>query len=316
MLKEQSQGVGTDNWRIIDLTSFSGQLCYRRGRLLLRPHDGQESAVGLADVAIMLIGLGVDIGPGVLHQLAAFDVIALVCDWKGVPTAGAYGWSQHTRVGARQNAQFSMTLPRRKNAWAKIMRAKIAGQAANLRCLGDEEWRGLARMVEDIRSGDPTNVEGRAARYYWARLFEEDEFARVPQGGSGRNSMLDYSYAVLRGFGIRAVLSAGLCGTIGLFHCNRSNAFNLVEDLIEPFRPAVDWIVANISPEASMDDASVKRQLVGASTQTFAADGLSVAAALNDLAQRYGRYAENQIAELKVHAWSGPQASVLTEAEP
>jgi CRISPR-associated protein Cas1 len=315
VLNHPSRGVVTDNWRIIDLTSFSGRLRYQRGRLLLCPHDGEESEVGLADVAIMLIGLGVDIGAGVLHQLAAFDTVALVCDWKGVPAAGAYAWSQHTRVGARQNAQFTMTLPRRKNAWAKIIRAKIAGQAANLRCLGHEEWRGLVRLVDEVRSGDPANVEGQAARYYWSRLFQEDGFSRIPQDGSGHNAMLDYGYAVLRGYGIRAVLSAGLCATIGLFHCNRSNAFNLVEDLIEPFRPAVDWVVASISPEASVGDKVIKRQLVGASTQPFTSDGLSVAAALNDLAQRYGRYSEGQLDNLKVPAWTGPQAVAIDEDE-
>ena len=315
MLTKQSQGVQTDNWRIIDLTSFSGRLRYSRGRLLLCPHDAEETAVGLADTAIVLIGLGVEVGASVLHQLAAFDVVALVCDWKGVPTAGAFAWSRHTRVGARQNAQSSMTLPRRKNAWAKIIRAKIAGQAANLRCLGDEEWRGLSRMAEEVRSGDPANVESKAARYYWPRIFEEDGFSRVPQDGVGRNAMLDYGYAVLRGFGVRAVLSAGLCGTIGLFHRNRSNAFNLVEDLIEPFRPAVDWVVAGIPVEASVDQANMKQQLVAASTQPFVSDGLSVAASLNDLAQRFGRYAENQIAQLKVPTWSGPHTSVQDEDE-
>jgi CRISPR-associated protein Cas1 len=209
-----------------------------------------------------------------------------------------------------------MTLPRRKNAWAKVVKAKIAGQAANLRCLGDEEWRRLARLAEAVRSGDPANVEGQAARYYWPRIFDEDAFSRIPQDGRGRNALLDYGYAVLRGYGVRAVLSAGLCGTLGLFHSNRSNAFNLVEDLIEPYRPAVDWVVAGISPEATLEDKEVKGRLVTASTQPFKSDGLSVAASLNDLAQRFGRYAEGQIDQLRVPCWSGPQALDTDEDEP
>lgn len=257
-----------------------------------------ESALGLADVAIVLIGLKVGIGASVLHQLASFDVVTLICDWKGVPKAGMYGWSEHTRVGARQNAQSSMSLPRRKNAWGQLVRSKIAGQAANLRCLGHKDWRCLERMTGDVRSGDPANVEGRAARYYWPRLFAGSKFSRVPQDGMGHNAMLNYGYAVLRGYGIRAILSAGLSGTIGLFHSNRSNAFNLVDDLIEPFRPAIDWVVANLPPEVSVDHASVRHQLVAGSTQAFGPDGLSVAATLNDLAQQLGRYAEKQVDRL------------------
>ena len=54
----------------------------------MRSDDGEESALGLADVAIVLIGLKVGIGASVLHQLASFDVVTLICDWKGVPKAG------------------------------------------------------------------------------------------------------------------------------------------------------------------------------------------------------------------------------------
>ncbi len=266
--------------------------------------------MSLADVALVLLGLRTTLGASVLQQLASFDVVALVCDWKHVPVAGVYGWSDHTRVGARQNAQVAMSVPRRKNAWGQIIRAKIAGQAANLRCLGHHEWRRLERMAGQVRSGDPTNMEGSAARFYWPRMFEGRGFSRVPQGGFGHNAMLDYGYAVLRGFGVRGVLSAGLAGTIGLFHSNRSNAFNLVDDLIEPFRPAVDWVVATMPDDSCMDDPEVRRRLVDSCSQTFRADGLSVVASLNDLAQQFGRYAENRVDRLRVPAWTGPRLSV------
>jgi CRISPR-associated protein Cas1 len=206
-----------------------------------------------------------------------------------------------------------MSAPRRKNAWGQIVRAKIAGQAANLRCLGHPEWRRLERMAGQVRSGDPTNMEGSAARFYWPRMFEGSGFSRVPQGGFGHNAMLDYGYAVLRGFGVRAVLSAGLAGAIGLFHSNRSNPFNLVDDLIEPFRPAVDWAVAMMPEDSCVEDPSVRHQLVASCSQTFGADGLSVVATLNDLAQQFGRYAENQVDRLRVLAWSGPRGSASDE---
>jgi CRISPR-associated protein Cas1 len=125
--------------------------------------------------------------------------------------------------------------------------------------------------------------------------------------------MLDYGYAVLRGFGVRAILCAGLTGTIGLFHSNRSNAFNLVDDLIEPFRPAVDWVVATMPDDSRVDDPAVRHRLVDGCTQSFGADGLSVVATLNDLAQQFGRYAENQVDRLRVPAWNGPQLSASDE---
>jgi len=276
---------------------------------VVSPDEGDEAVIPLADVATLLLGLKASVGAAVLHQLAEFDVITLICGWNGVPSAGMYPWSEHTRVGARQRAQVHMTLPRCKNAWGQLVRAKVSGQAANLRCLGSREWRTLAAMARDVRSGDPTNVEGRAARYYWARLFDdvEDGFSRNPQGGTGRNTLLDYGYAVLRGHGVRAVLSAGLSSCVGVFHRNRSNPFNLVDDLIEPFRPAIDWVVAGLSPEDSLDDRPTKQALVDGSIQAFGANGISVTASLTDLAQQFGRYAEGQLDRLKVPAWDGPQ---------
>jgi CRISPR-associated protein Cas1 len=279
----------------------------------VQPDDAQESVLSLADVALVMVGLRTRIGASVLQQLATFDAVVLICDWKGVPIAGMYGWSDHTRVGARQNAQVLMSVPRRKNAWGQVVRAKIAGQAANLRYLGHSEWRRLERMASQVRSGDPTNMEGTAARFYWPSIFEGSGFSRLPQSGFGRNAMLDYGYAVLRGFGVRAVLSAGLAAAIGLFHTNRSNAFNLVDDLIEPFRPAVDWVVATMPTESCVDDPKVRHELVGSCAQPFGGDGLSVAATLNDLAQQFGRYAENQIDRLRVPAWSGPRRSADDE---
>lgn len=281
------------------------------------PDDGDETIVPLADVATVLLGLKVSVGAAVLHQLAEFDVVTLICGWSGTPAAGMYAWSEHTRVGARQRAQAFMTLPRRKNAWGQLIRAKVAGQAANLRHVDHDDWRVLAAMAGDVRSGDPKNVEGRAARYYWVRLFDEDDegFCRTPQGGTGRNLLLDYGYAVLRGHGVRAVLAAGLSSCLGIFHRNRSNAFNLVDDLIEPYRPAIDCVVADLPSDASLEDRTVKQALVAASSQAFGFDGVSVAASLTDLAQRLGRYAEGHIDKLAVPAWRGPQAQTRLEIE-
>ena len=307
-----------DSWRIIDLSTFAGQLHYKRGQLIVAPDEGDTSSIPLADVATILLGLKVKIGAAVLHQLAEFDVVTLVCGWNGTPNAGMYAWSDHTRVGARQRAQVAMTLPQRKNAWGQVIRAKIRGQAANLRLIGNNDWRHLASMVGDVRSGDPNNVEGRAARYYWTRLFDEDEdgFSRSPQGDAGRNALLDYGYAVLRGHGVRAVLSAGLSSGVGIFHHNRSNAFNLVDDLIEPFRPAIDWVVADLPADASLDDRATKQTLVDGSLQAFTDSGTSVAATLTDLAQQLGQYAERQIDRLRVPAWDGPQIQSRLEIAP
>ncbi|MCL2736879.1 MAG: type II CRISPR-associated endonuclease Cas1 [Propionibacteriaceae bacterium] len=296
-----------DNWRVLDFTSFVGQLGYQRGQLVVRPQEGAETSLPLADVGTVLIGLHTAMAPAVLHQLAAFDVITLICDWNGVPSAAMTAWADHGRVGARHRAQFEMSIPRRKSAWGQVIKAKILGQAANLRVLGHPDWDHLAQMAKLVRSGDPQNVEGTAAGYYWRRLFE-GRFSRKPQEGDARNSMLDYGYAVLRGYGIRAVMSAGLAASIGVFHRGRGNAFNLVDDLIEPFRPAIDYVVATTPHDMTIAHPSVKHRLVAASTQAFGSDGSAVSSCLTDVAQHFGMYAEGGLERFTVPAWRGPSA--------
>lgn len=108
------------------------------------------------------------------------------------------------------------------------------------------------------------------------------------------------------GAGIRAVLSAGLSPTIGLFHHGRSNNFSLVDDLIEPFRPAVDFGVATLPVDADMSDSAVRSALVKASDQQFTETGLRISSVLEDLAQQFGQYVEGERARMRVLAWSGP----------
>ena len=55
-----------------------------------------------------------------------------------------------------------------------------------------------------------------------------------------RNKLLNYGYAVVRAGVARALVAAGLVPALGLFHQGAANAFNLADDLFEPFRPFVD----------------------------------------------------------------------------
>jgi CRISPR-associated protein Cas1 len=293
-------------WRIVDLTGFEGKVGYQRGQLVVCPQEGEAAAVPLADVGLVLVGLKVSLGGAVLQQCAAFDVVVLFCDWRGVPVGGAYPWSHHTRVGARQLAQSEVTLPRRKNAWARVVRAKILGQQANLVALRRPAAKTLGEIAKSVRSGDPDNAEARAAKAYWPQVFGPIGFSRQPGLGSGRNGLLDYGYSVLRGFAVRAVLEAGLAPALGLFHRGRSNPFNLADDLIEPFRPAVDWRVAVLPSDSSPSHPAVKQELVKASVEAFGLSGHSAATCLSSLAQSFGRYVEGEIDRVIVPVWQPP----------
>lgn len=293
-------------WRVIDCTNLDGQLKYARGRLVVRKFDsGEENQVTdlpLADIAILLIGLRCNCSAGLLHQCAENGVCVMVCDWRGVPIAAMHSWATtHTRITSRQRAQVAMTIPRQKNAWERIVKNKIFGQAACLDLLGIEGGNSLRGLGESVRSGDLGNVEGRAAREYWKRMFPgENGFKRLPGSGEGRNAQLDYGYMVLRGFATKAVISAGLNPSLGVNHHSGANYFCLVDDLIEVFRPTVDVKVARLSPAQQVADRDVKHYLVESVNRQFNGSGFTIPSVLNDFAQQYGMYAEGKIDKLQV----------------
>lgn len=297
-------------WRILDLTTFVGSLVYVRGRLKAVPSDSAtaETEVSLSQIAVILVGVGTSISGGLLTKLAEYDVSVMVCDWKNVPQAAMFPWSNHSRVGARQIAQANLTVPRRKSAWSKIVQAKVRGQANNLKEADPLASNKLKKLVQRIRSGDPDNIEAQAARLYWSNFPVHQGFHRIGGVGSDPiNSALDYGYSVLRGHGVRAVLSAGLSASIGVFHHGRSNPFNLVDDLIEPFRPAIDYAVMHLDLG---DDMSLSRDsrsaLVAAADCQFLKTGESISTIFQDFAQSFGMYVESDLDKLSVPVWQGP----------
>lgn len=292
-------------WRVVDLSSFTGEATYRRGNLHLLEDDRELGVVPLAETAVLLIGLNVRLGGAVLQRCSAFDVVVLPCDWNGVPTGAVNSWSTHTRAGARQIAQANLTLPRRKNAWGRIVRAKIIGQATTMSVFDLDESERLIAMAKRVKSGDPDNLEAQAARRYWPRLFPDEVFVRDPGLGDNRNTLLNYGYTIMRGFAVRAITAAGLHPALGVFHRGRSNAFNLADDLMEPFRPALDATVALMSPSASLHDRGTKQALVSAADGVFSEAGHTISSELMNLAQQFGRYAEGDIDRLPVPEWQG-----------
>ena len=299
----------SEQWRVIDLCGFEGELRSTRGGVEVCPDGGAPTTVPVAELAVVLVGMKVSLSAAVLHRLAEADVAILFCDWRGIPEGGCYSWSDHGRVAARHRAQAEVTLPRKKNAWARLVRAKIEGQASvleNLKIRGSGE---LLALADQVRSGDPGNVEAQAARLYWSRVLGRG-VGRQPAAGQliGANACLDYGYSVLRGHLMRAVLGAGLAPALGVFHRGRGNAFALADDLIEPFRPAIDEVALQLPPTASPSDRSVKQLLVAAASQRFDGDGHGIPAVAEALAQSFGRYVEGDIDRLRVLSWQGPSA--------
>ena len=140
-----------------------------------------------------------------------------------------------------QRLQLDVDRPTAKRAWAEIVKSKIKNQCFVLKAFELDAADRLASHERRVRSGDPDNLEAQAAALYFPALFSRG-FNRAQE--SWTNSALDYGYAVMRGACARALVAHGMLPSIGLFHDSEQNAFNLADDLIEPYRPVIDFHVA------------------------------------------------------------------------
>lgn len=152
---------------------------------------------------------------------------------------------QHSRATRILRLQLALDRPSTKRAWMRIVQAKINNQARCLALLGLAGVDWLHSLSRQVRSGDTGNMEAQASARYFPLLFDPG-FHR--KQCIWVNAMLDYGYAVIRGACARALVQHGLLPSIGLFHANEQNAFNLADDLIEPYRPVVDLCVARHPP--------------------------------------------------------------------
>lgn len=175
-----------------------------------------------------------------ISKFAEAGVTLLVCNEKHIPTAALNPINIYSRQLRQINLQINSTLPFRKRLWQQVASAKIMNQARCLEINGINDYQQLEIMAKSVRSGDPSNVEGRAAAFYFRNLFGSN-FRRTED--TTLNAALDYGYAIVRAVICRTICLYGFEPSLGIHHCSELNNFNLADDLIEPFRPFVDLVV-------------------------------------------------------------------------
>lgn len=212
-----------------------------RGFLEVKSDGEIAGQVPLDDIVAVIISVpGCSISTVLIDQLCQRNIPVVICGHNYLPTSLILPVEGQGRQFRVMRAQINLSEPKRKRAWQKIVRSKIQNQSDLLKRAGKDN-REFRRIIDMVKSGDPENYEAHAARIYWQRLFG-DSFRRDRQS-AGINSALNYVYAIVRACLARGLVSAGLHPSFSLHHKNPQNPFNLVDDLIEPFRPIADCLV-------------------------------------------------------------------------
>lgn len=208
-----------------------------------------EVTKAIEDIGVIVLdNKQITITSGVLEALLENNCAIITCDSKSMPVGLMLPLYGNTTQNERFRQQLDASLPLTKQLWQQTVRIKIENQAAILRKYADEEVRCMTIWATDVKSGDPDNLEARAAAFYWRNLFKIEGFTRDKEGISP-NNLLNYGYAILRALVARGLVASGLLPTLGIHHHNRYNAYCLADDIMEPYRPYVDELVCQILQE-------------------------------------------------------------------
>lgn len=214
-----------------------------------------ERTIPIEDIGVVVLdNKRITITTGAMDALLDNNSAIITCSSNGMPAGLMLPLACNTLQSERFRDQIDASLPLRKQLWQQTVKQKITNQEDVLRCYTLSETNCMRVWANDVRSGDPENMEARAAAYYWKNIFPEHPNFVRGRDGEPPNNMLNYGYAILRAIIARALVGSGLLPTLGIHHHNRYNAYCLADDIMEPYRPYVDELVIQIMNE--VDDYS------------------------------------------------------------
>lgn len=211
-------------------------------------NDKGEVSFPIEDLGMIILDhQQITITHALISALMENNVAIVTCNASHHPTGLHLALHSNTLQSERYREQIKASEPLKKQLWAQIIKQKIINQAQTLKKIHpkhDVEY--LLKLSKTVKSGDSNNREAVASSVYWSKLFPTIENFVRKRDGQPPNNLLNYGYAILRATMARSIVEAGLLPTLGIHHHNRYNAYCLADDLMEPYRPMVDYLVYTI----------------------------------------------------------------------
>jgi CRISP-associated protein Cas1 len=261
---------------MIKKTLYFGKAAYlskKNEQLIIKYPSEEETeelknlqSIPIEDIGIVIFdNPQITLSNALLSSLVDNNCAVITCDKSHLPSGLFMPLSGNQLQSKLFKEQLNATAPLNKQLWQQTVSAKIMNQAAVLRKHSKVSADNLIRLAKKVKSGDGENIEGRAAAYYWKNLFPGGlEFTR-DRYGLPPNQLLNYGYAILRGVVARGLVASGLLPTLGIHHHNKYNPYCLADDIMEPYRPYVDDIVAELvynGEDYEELTPSIKKQLL------------------------------------------------------
>ena len=244
--------------RTVEISSGPVHLSIKHKQMLLKKGSEQHS-IPIEDMGLLVLSHpAISYTHQLLYELLEQNVAVLFCNRQHMPEGLLLPFEDNQLHQARLKMQMEASKPLKKRLWQQVVRAKIKAQASVLNLKHGDDG-GLKPLIKKVQSGDPKNVEARAARIYWNQLFQNNVFRRNTDG-TDLNALLNYGYAIIRAAVARSITAAGLHPSIGIHHHSQYNPYCLADDMMEPLRPFVDSAVYNLYAEKGTLEIEVTKE--------------------------------------------------------
>lgn len=230
---------------------------------LIVTNDEKETWIPVPDISVIVLdNIKTMISARLMAVLAEYNIGLIICNQEHLPFGYYSSYDNHSRISKcigyqiRHDAIFYDLL------WSEIVKQKIENQSECLEKLGfDHDFaEKMRKYIAEIEPGDSSNREAHAAKVYFNTMMGSS-FSRGNENIL-MNSGLDYGYAIIRSFFARVCVGYGLNTQLGIHHRNEYNRFNLVDDLMEPLRPIVDYYAFQLLEHENYFKVEHRRKLV------------------------------------------------------
>lgn len=228
----------------------------------MQVHQQEECYfVNLQEVAMVVLEDQMTLLTGrLLIELAQAGIGVLVLGTNHLPVGEYLPLFNHSRTAKKFKAQIAWSKTVKAYVWTKIVEHKLTNQIHTLYKLEKpEKLETLHKLRNTISVGDKNNREGVAARVYFKGLFGEN-FIRF--SADLVNSCLNFTYHIVRTVISKVIIARGYTTVLGINHTSEYNHQNFSDDLIEVYRPIVDYYVYKILEERLEDEkAEINKEL-------------------------------------------------------
>lgn len=231
------------SWRTIYISECEKISLYLDSLLIIK--NNEEFKIPLKDIGTIIIEDNKTvITVKLMNKILEYNILFVYCDDKYNPSGILFPLNNYFRQAKTVMKQIHWDNSAKEFLWKEIIKVKLQNQVEVLSKLSKDRKtiNIIKKYSTEVENDDLGNREGLGAKIYFKEMFGKD-FIRERGKTDVINSSLNYGYTILNSKIARIISSKGLLTYLGIHHKNEYNQFNFASDILEVYRPLVDYFV-------------------------------------------------------------------------